>query len=280
MNRLLRTALAAAALTALLAAAPLAHAGAPLVHDVTGDWHGFFQSSLTGEVGTFKLHIPFMQQRRFTGELHVPNPLVEPTTLKIPFDGTLAASLRFNVVGKGEHGMFVVNGDAHPLGDGTAWALAGFRLTTAQGTDQGTLFFLQAFHADDPPSLARDWAGTFTLEGQPEPGRVTVCISDQQDSGFAGMATLGEPERGGMVFPFAGTVSDLMTGEQGMESLLHAIGHTPEVMFRINGMFTPDATGEGGDVITAQFVATFGDGSVRPGSFTLVPAVQCPSDPS
>ncbi len=50
-----------------------------------------------------------------------------------------------------------------PNGDGTAFALSSFRLTTADGaTDRGSLLFLHDFKATHPPQLPQidlDWAG-------------------------------------------------------------------------------------------------------------------------
>jgi hypothetical protein len=58
-----------------------------------------------------------------------------PPTLVIPFQGTQAASLRFNVVGKNDVGwMFVANGDGHPLGDGSAWAMSDYTLKSRFGS--------------------------------------------------------------------------------------------------------------------------------------------------
>lgn len=256
----------AAAIVALLPGR--AWAPTAVEYSVAGPWHGFFLSSMTGETGPFEINNTSMRNRRFGGTLDVGG-------LMVPYEGTLAASGRFTVVGRGSEGKFVVNqGELMVNGDGTAFAQSDFRLTTADGaTDMGTLLFLHDFKATNPPQLPQislEWRGPVTsADGQPL-GMVDVTLSpsDGKASFFMGEATLGD-----MTFPFEVTVSD--PGATG-ESRVHALGLNAGVMFLVSGMFGGEATR--GPHIDARFSATYADGSVLQGTFSLAPVSSEPRD--
>ncbi len=231
---------------------------------VGGTWHGFFLSSLTGESGPFTINNTDQRNRRFGGTLDVGN-------LMIPYEGTLAASGRFTVVGRGSDGKFEVNhGELMVNGDGTAFAQSSFRLTAADGTtDKGSLLFLQDFKAAHPPQLSqvRDWMGpVVSSDGKPL-GMVEVMLSPPDASRgtltsfFMGQATLGD-----VTFPFEVTISD--RDAEGA-SLVHALGRNAGVMFLVNGRFMGESTFEW--CINATFSATYADGSVLQGRFNLTP---------
>ena len=249
----------AAAIVALLPGR--AWAPTAVEYSVAGPWHGFFLSAMTGETGPFEINNTSQRNRRFGGTLDVGG-------LMVPYEGTLAASGRFTVVGRGSEGKFVVNqGDLMVNGDGTAFAQSDFRLTTADGaTDTGTLLFLHDFKATNPPQLpqiSRVWRGPVTAEDGTPLGMVAVTLvpSDGKASFFLGEATLGD-----MTFPFEVTVSDV--GATG-ESLVHALGLNAGVMFLVSGLFGGEATR--GPHIDATFSATYADGSVLKGTFSLAP---------
>jgi hypothetical protein len=232
---------------------------------VSGMWHGFFLSSLTGESGPFTINNTEQRNRRFGGTLDVGN-------LMIPYEGTLAASGRFTVVGRGSDGKFEVNhGELMPNGDGTAFAQSSFRLTGAEGaTDKGSLLFLHDFKATHPPQLpqiALDWAGpVVSADGKPL-GMVEVMLApsdptrDALTSFFMGEATLG-----GTTFPFEVTVSD---PDASGESRVHALGRNGDVAFLVNGVFNGGVLAA--PKIEATFSATYADGSVLRGTFSLGP---------
>jgi len=232
-----------------------------------GMWHGFFLSSLTGETGPFAINNSSQRNRRFGGTLDVGN-------LMIPYEGTLAASGRFTVVGRGSEGMFVVNqGDLMVNGDGTAFARSDFRLTPSDGgTDEGTLIFLHDFKALDPPQLpriSREWRGPVTAADGTVIGTVDVMLSpptnpEDMPSSFQGQATLSET-LGGMTFPFEVTISDAKGGQ----SLVHALGMNAGVTFMVSGTFTDDP--DSGPHIQATFSAEYADGGMLNGGFSLRP---------
>jgi hypothetical protein len=231
---------------------------------IAGMWHGFFLSSLTGESGPFTINNTDQRNRRFGGTLDVGN-------LMIPYEGTLAASGRFTVVGRGSDGKFEVNhGELMVNGDGTAFAQSDFKLRTAGGMpDTGSLIFLQDFKATHPPQLSQvhDWMGpVVSSDGKPL-GMVEVMLSppdptrDTLPSFFMGQASLGD-----MTFPFEVTISD--RDAEGA-SLVHALGRNAGVMFLVNGRFMGESIFEW--CINATFSATYADGSVLQGSFNLTP---------
>ena len=258
----------AAAIVALLPGR--AWAPTAVEYSVAGPWHGFFLSAITGETGPFEINNTSMRNRRFGGTLDVGG-------LMVPYEGTLAASGRFTVVGRGSEGKFVVNqGELMVNGDGTAFAQSDFKLTTADGaTDMGTLLFLHDFKATNPPQLpqiSREWRGPVTsADGQPL-GMVDVMLSpsasDSKASFFLGEATLGD-----MTFPFEVAVSD--PGATG-ESRVHALGLNAGVMFLVSGVLGGEATR--GPHIDARFSATYADGSVLQGTFSLAPVGSEPGD--
>ncbi len=233
---------------------------------VDGEWHGFFLSDVNGESGPFTINNTTQRNRRFGGTLDTGN-------LMIPYEGTLAASLHFTVVGRGSEGKFVVNhGDLMPNGDdGTAFARSDYRLRPVDGmTDTGSLIFLQDFKATNPPQLSQvtHWQGDVTAADGSSLGMVDVMLvppdpanRDEKPSFFMGQATLG-----GMTFPFEVTISDRNADG---ESQVHALGRNAGVTFTVNGMFMGDSVFEW--CINAAFSAEYADGSMLRGTFDLAP---------
>jgi hypothetical protein len=84
---------------------------------------------------------------------------------------------------------------------------------------------------------------------------------------------MGEATLGDMTFPFEVTVSD--PGATG-ESRVHALGLNAGVMFLVSGMFGGEATR--GPHIDARFSATYADGSLLQGTFSLAPVSSEPRD--
>jgi len=230
---------------------------------VVGMWHGFFLSSLTGETGPFTISNTSQRNRRFVGTLDVGD-------LMIPYEGTLTHG-RFTVVGRGADGKFVVNhGELMVNRDGTAFAQSDFRLTPAGGpTDQGSLLFLQDFKATHPPQLpliALDWAGpVVSADGKPL-GMVEVMLAPPDPTREPGSFFMGEATLGGATFPFEVTISDPAASG---ESQVHAIGRNRDVTFTVSGTFNGGLTAP--PEIEATFAATYADGSVLRGTFSLAP---------
>ena len=263
-SRMLPFALAAAALLSLPS---LGWAPTAVERDVTGLWHGFFLSNLTGESGPFTIDISSQRHHRFGGTL-------DTGDLMIPFEGTLSASLHFTVVGRGTDGTFVVNrGHLMPNGDdGTAFARSNYRLTTADGvTDVGSLSFLQDFKATNPPQLSdvSRWQGDITAADGSSLGTVGVRLfaPPPSDRNLKPSFFLGEATVGGMTFPFEVTVSD---ADAKGDSLVHALGRNAAVTFTVNGLFMGPSVS--GGHIDASFSARYADGSGLRGTFNLSPA--------
>src|SRR6185295_20382442 len=158
MMRLLRVPLCLAILALVLGSPVRLGAVQPPEPDVTGIWNGFFISNtVEGDAGVVRLVIDSQKNRRFGGTLHV-NP---GSGFEIPFDGTLAASGHFTVIGNGPMGRFVVTGQYQEGARGVQYANAQYRLwVPGQPIDEGTLDLLQVPKQPAAQDLGGAWQGT------------------------------------------------------------------------------------------------------------------------
>ena len=219
------------------------------VERVTGHWFGYFQSSLTGEVGSFDLAIPFQQNRRFAGTLSSPT-----LPRSIPFDGTLAASDRFSVIGHVSSDLnFRVKGVVKFFNETKTFgrATADYDLTTPAGRDEGSLLFLQSFDVPNAAQLPPRMSGGFTRDDG-QKGTISVELG-QKGSDFEGVGMFGD-----LPFPFRGSIGAFAPGG----APVHAISVSPYATITIDCQWLDG-------VLIGGVNASFADGSVHTASFFL-----------
>jgi hypothetical protein len=252
MRRTIVLAVVAAAALALGVCQAPAHSDPTAVEDLAGHWQGFFQSSVTGEIGTFTLDMTAAHNRQLDGTLSLPT-----LPMSLPFHVTVGASDVFNAVSPG--GNFVVHG----MQDAFIWFERGhYRLRQGGMTDVGTLNFFKSF-ADLPAvQLPRALDGTFVRDDG-QTGRISVDIRGQRGSDFQGLAMFGD-----MPFPFLGSIGAADT--RGMAPV-RALSVSPAGTLLITG----DWNGASPEPhLNGMVIATFADGSVHTADFELVPAVR------
>jgi hypothetical protein len=138
----------------------------PTAVEYAGRWQGFFQSSVTGEIGTFTLDLAAAHNRQLDGTLRSPT-----LKMSLPFHVTVGASDVFTAVSPG--GNFVVHG-RHDAG--FIWFEHGdYRLRQGGMTDLGMLNFFNSFPDEGAVQLPSELDGTFVRDdGNPlRPGAMT-----------------------------------------------------------------------------------------------------------
>jgi hypothetical protein len=252
MSRTLVLAVVAAAALALGVGQAPAHSDPTAVEDLAGHWQGFFDSSVTGEVGPFALDMRASHNRQLDGLLSSPT-----LQTSLPFHVTVSASDVFNAVSPG--GNFVVHG----MQDEFIWfERADYKLRQGGMTDLGTLHFFKSFSGLPAVQLPTELRGSFVRDDG-QTGEIIIVARGQRGNDFFGEATFG-----GIPFPlpFLGSIDAL--DANGMASL-RALSVSPAGTFLITG----DWNGIGDPHIHGMVHATFADGSVHTADFDLVPAV-------
>jgi hypothetical protein len=252
MSRRIVLVVVAAAAFALGVGQARAHSD-PTAVEYAGRWQGFFQSSVTGEIGTFTLNLVATHNRQLDGTLSSPT---LPTSL--PFHVTVAASDVFTAVSPG--GNFVVHGmqDA-----GFIWFEHGdYRLRLGGVTDLGMLDFFKSFPDADAAQLPSALDGTFVRDDG-QTGRISVDVRGQKGSDFQGVAMFGD-----LPFPYLGSIG--APDDHGMAPV-RALSVSPAGTLLITGVWD---TGGPEPHLDGMVRAAFGDGSVRTATFELLPAVQ------
>jgi hypothetical protein len=251
MSRKLVLTAVAAAVLALGAGQARAHSLPTAVEDLAGHWQGFFQSSVTGEIGTFTLDMTATHNRQLDGVLSSPT-----LPVSLPFHVTVAASDVFTAVGPG--GNFVVHGhQAGPPG----FERGDYRLRQGGVTDIGTLTFFQSFPGANAAQLPSRLDGTFVRDDG-QTGEIIVVCRDQRGSDFDGVATFGD-----VPFPFLGSIG--APDDRGIAPV-RALSVSPAGTLLITGVWN---TGGPQPHLDGVVIAMFADGSVHTASFELVPAV-------
>jgi prepilin-type processing-associated H-X9-DG protein len=254
MRRTIVLAVVAAAVFALGAGQAPARSY-PTAVEYGGHWQGFFQSSLTSEIGTFALDLVPTHNRQLDGTLSSPT-----LPMSLPFHVTVAASNVFTAVSPG--GNFVVHGNQ----DAFIWfERAGYRLRQGGMTDVGTLHFFKSFSELPAVQLPRLLEGTFERDDG-QTGRILIGIHFQGGNDFDGVATFG-----GIPFPlpFLGSIGAI--GGAGGTAPVRALSVSPAGTFLIKGNWIFDSTRP--PHLDGMVNATFADGSVRFITFSLAPAV-------
>ena len=254
MSRRIVLVLAAAALFTLGAGQAQSHSNPTAVEDLAGHWQGFFDSSVTGEIGIFELDMTAAHNRQLDGMLSSPT---LPTSL--PFHVTVGASDVFNAVSPG--GNFVVHGmqDA-----GFIWFEHGdYKLRQGGMTDLGTLHFFKSFPSNGAVQLPSRLDGRFVRDDG-QTGEIIVVCRGQKGSDFDGVATFD-----GIPFPFLGSIG---APDAGGMAPVRALSVSPAGTLLITGNWDTAAPQH----MDGFVKATFGDGSVHTATFELVPAVQTP----
>jgi hypothetical protein len=251
MIRTIALALVAAALAFGVGQAP-AHSDPTAVEDLAGHWQGFFQSSLTSEIGAFTLDMTAEHNRQLDGTLSSPT-----LPMSLPFHVTVGASDVFNAVSQG--GNFVVHG----MQDAFIWfEQADYKLRQGGMTDLGMLHFFKSFTDLPAVQLPTELRGTF-LRDDGERGIIAVLLQGQRGNDFFGEAMFGDIP---FALPFLGSIGAM--DANGMAPL-RALSVSPAGTFLITG----DWNGIGDPHIRGMVHATFADGSVHTADFELVPAV-------
>jgi hypothetical protein len=223
----------------------------PTAVEYGGHWQGFFQSSLTGEIGTFTLDLVATHNRQLDGTLSSPT-----LPMSLPFHVTVAASNVFTAVSPG--GNFVVHGAQEA---GFIWfEHAAYRLRQGGMTDVGTLHFFKSFSELPAVQLPRMLEGTFVRDDG-QTGRIVLFVRDQQGADFEGVATFA-----GIPFPlpFLGSIGAL--DANGMAPV-RALSVSPAGTFLVVG----DWNGIGDPHLRGMVKAMFADGSVHTADFVLAP---------
>jgi hypothetical protein len=264
MSRTIVLAALAAATLALGASQARAHSDPTAVEDLAGHYQGFFQSSVSGGIGTFTLDLTASHNRQLDGILMSP---ILPAAL--PFHVTVAASGEFTAVSLGS---LVVHG--RPDSAFIRFEQGDYKLRMGGMTDVGTLSFIQSF----PPNpatvqLPAVMAGTFTRHDDGSTGRITVDLRDpttgmstQKGSDFHGTAMFGD-----MPFPFQGSIG--APDDAGLAPV-RALSVSPFGTLLITGVWDTAAPQPHMNGLVS---ATLADGSVFTADFTLlVPAINPP----
>jgi hypothetical protein len=127
----------------------------PTAVEYGGHWQGFFDSSLTGEIGTFTMDLGPTHKRQLDGTLSSPT-----LPRSLPFHVTVARSNVFTAVSPG--GNFVVHGTQDP---GFIWfEHAAYRLRQGGMTDVGTLDFFKSFSDLPAVQLPAELRGSFVRD--------------------------------------------------------------------------------------------------------------------
>jgi len=221
------------------------------VEDLAGHWQGFFDSSVTGEIGTFTLDMEAAHNRQLDGMLGSPT-----LPASLPFHVTVGASDVFNAVSPG--GNFVVHGAQDA---GFIWFEHGaYRLRQGGMTDVGMLHFFKSFSELPAVQLPSVLDGRFVRDDG-QTGEIIVVCRDQRGNDFQGVAMFG-----GVSFPFLGSIG--AADAQGMAPV-RALSVSPAGVMLITG----DWNGGPAPHLDGMVMVTFADGSVHTADFELVPAV-------
>ena len=185
-RRLVLAALVAASLGLGVAQAQ-AHSDPTAVEDLAGHYQGFFQSSVTGEIGTFTLDMTASHNRQLDGVLTSPT-LPE----SLPFHVTVAASGVATAVSPGGDFNFVARlmeeeGIFYFFGHGDL----GHKLIVGGTNDVGTLAFIKSFPGDGAVQLPSMLAGSFVRDDG-QTGTISVDVCSQTGSDFQGVAMFGD----------------------------------------------------------------------------------------
>jgi len=241
-----------AAVVAALGAAQAPARSYPTAVEYSGRWQGFFESSVTGEIGTFTLDMEATHNRQLDGTLSSPT-----LPMSLPFHVTVGASNVFTAVSPG--GNFVVHGTQDA---GFIWfEHADYRLRQSGMTDAGMLHFFKSFSDLPAVQLPARLAGTF-LRDDGERGIIAVLLQGQRGNDFDGVAMFG-----GIPFPFLGSIGAL--DARGGMAPVRALSVSPAGTLLITGDWSEGPAPH----LDGMVMATFADGSVHTADFELVPAV-------
>lgn len=263
-RRLVLAALVAASLGLGVAQAQ-AHSDPTAVEDLAGHYQGFFQSSVTGEVGTFTLDMTASHNRQLDGILTSPT-LPE----SLPFHVTVAASGVATAVSPGGDFNFVARlmeeeGIFYFFGHGDL----GHKLIVGGANDVGTLAFIKSFPGDGAVQLPSMLEGSFVRDDG-QTGTISVDVCGQTGSDFQGVAMFGD-----LQFPFLGSIGAMTPpdGTMPASAPLRALSVSPAGTLLITGTWqeAPQPHMDG------TVMATFADGSVHTANFELIPAVRPPT---
>jgi hypothetical protein len=250
MSRTIVLGVVAAAVLALGVGQASARSNPTAVENLAGHWQGFFQSSLTDEIGTFTLDMTAAHNRQLDGTLSSPT-----LPMSLAFHVTVGASNVFTAVSPG--GNFVVHGMQDAF---MGFERGDYKLRQGGMTDVGTLNFFQSFSQLPAVQLPPRLAGTFVRDDG-ERGIIAVLLT-QRGNDFMGVATFGD-----IPFPFLGSI-----GAEDADQIapVRALSVSPAGTLLITG----DWNGAGPQPhLHGVVMATFADGSVHTAMFELLPAV-------
>jgi hypothetical protein len=255
MRRTIVLAVVAAAALALGVGQAPARSYPTAVENLAGHWQGFFQSDITGEIGTFTLDMTAGHNRQLDGTLNSPT-----LPMSLPFQVTVGASGVFTAVSPG--GNFVVHGMAKSTQGFGMWEVGRYRLLRPRPnemTDIGTLTFFKSFPGEGAGQLPAALEGTFERDDG-QTGRILIGIHWRFDSDFRGVAMFGD-----ISFPFLGSIGE--ADERGIAPV-RALSVSPFGTLLIKGNWVLDQTRP--PHLDGMVWIILGDGSVRTASFVLV----------
>jgi hypothetical protein len=230
----------------------------PAVQNVLGVYDGFYQSAVNpDDRGPVEVMITQQLHRRFVGTLTI-------AIGAFPFDGTIAASDQFSIVGRGNGAKFEVQGMVRFMGDGSVFVQSRYRFRMGPGRpDSGLLVLLRDTAARDVPDVVGTWQGTYQSSVDPaDTGAIIVVCDVQTGSSFTGTLTVN-----GLVFPLVGTVG--APPDPASPYPFDSIGLGPAGWFRVTGNVTLPTDPAVPAEAMASYQLFFADGSRDAGTFDV-----------
>ena len=249
----------------------------PAVQNVLGVWDGFYQSTVNmDDRARMQVVITEQDQRRFMGVATI-------AAGEFPFQGTIAASGQFSLVGGGGGTRLEAHGMTQFFGDGSVFVQMHYQFQSLgtpskppnpNAPDNGFIILVRDTGYADAPPVVGAWDGTYQSTMDPtDTGPLTVRVGSQEGSEIS-----GEMEVNGLLFDFVGTIG--APADPGLPpNPCHMIGIGPAGWFLVSGELLPavqdPAGGETAAEFSAQYQVFFGDGSRDAGTFDLFQTPGC-----
>ena len=213
-------------------------------------------------------------QRRFMGVATI-------AAGEFPFQGTIAASGQFSLVGGSGGARLEAHGMTQFFGDGSVFVQMNYRFLppgppvkppTPNAPDNGFIILVRDTGYADAPPVVGAWDGSYQSTMDPaDTGPLAVRVGSQEGSEIS-----GEMMVNGLTFDFVGTIGALLPYMElpYVERYpCHMIGIGPAGWFLVSGELLPavqdPAGGETAAAFHAQYQLFFADGSRDAGTFDL-----------